>query len=576
MKTYIVTLIFAAWLLVLNAALAKPIDHRKDTVTIDFGNNSKIIIYFENKEDLQTLNEYDINQMLEDLSISIDSAENAQMLTIQDSSGTRYLQDTIIEIDRFDEDFYAQLDDAKRRYDLEPFHKIEIGNAFDINIAYGDKYEMIAISRKEARLDDLTILIEDGTLKVSLKPKIINRMDVELFITTSELNDLKLSGASSTEVEGFSTDKMSISLSGAADATIDLMADLLDVKVSGASDLKLKGAGEFLNAEVYGASELRANNFEVNEAKVRASGASDAVVNALDLDAQANGASEIKNVYSESGLRQGLVFEDNKVRIKIGNMEIVADTDKLEDEWEDVEDLEDVKNITDQEEYIDDEVPSVKHTVNFDLGMNNYLSNGDSPNNDGANYAVRPYGSWYVGIHSVHKFHLGGSLFLEWGKGLSWYNFKFEDDAMRINRVDDQLIFEPDPRDVDPIKSKLVVSYLNMSLVPVIDFGKGSRKVKKLKADGFEFTQSYRQGFRMGVGPYVGYRLSDRTKFVFRDSGRNRDKSNGNFMTNTLRYGIRTQIGYRGWDIFFNYDLNELFQGENNPQLNAFSFGITL
>jgi len=575
MKTNRITLVIVSWLLALNAGLAKPIDHR-DTVTIDFGNNSKIIIYFEDREDLQTLNEYDINQMLEDLSISIDSAENAKLLTIEDSSGTRYLQDTIIEIDHFDENFYSQLDDPKRRYDLDPFSEIAIGNAFDVNISYGDKYELIATANKEARLDDLLIKIEDGTLEVSHKPKIINLMDFELFITTPKLDNLQLSGASSTEVNGFSTDKMSISVKGAAEAKVDVMADLVDVKLSGASELKLTGAGEFLNAELTGASELRANNFKVNEAKVKALGASDAVVNAVDLQMEISVSSDIKNVYKGSGLVQGMMFEGDQVRIKIGNMEIVADTDELEDEWDDVENLDDVKDKTKKEEYIDEKVPSVKHTVNFDLGMNNYLSSGESPNNIGANYAVRPWGSWYVGLHSVHKFHMGGSFFLEWGKGISWYNFKFEDDAIRVNRVDDQLTFAPDPRDVDPIKSKLVVSYLDMSLVPVIDFSKGHRKVKKFKGDGFELTNSTRQGFRMGVGPYVGYRLSDRTKFVFRDSGRNRDKSNGNFMTNTVRYGIRTQIGYRGLDIFFNYDLNKLFQGDNNPQLNAFSFGITL
>lgn len=578
MKTKITLVALISLILALGPAHANiPLD-RKDTVTIDFGNNSKIIIYFEDKEELQTLQEYDINQMLQDLSISIDSAENVQMLTIKDSTGTRYLQDTVIEIDHYDDNFYQSLEGVKKRYQLEKFNSIDIGNAFNIRITHGEKNELIINAKNEKVMERMLVEVEENTLQVKYKPNVISTItssDAELFITTQNLNSLNLSGATNTIVKGFSTDKLVIDLSGASDAKVEAMADLVDVEVSGASDLQMIGAGEYLNVRTSGASEFKGNNFKVNEAKVRAHGASDVVVNALELDGEASGGSEIVNVYHGTTLQQGAEFFNDEIRIKIGNMEIVANTDELEDEWEDVEDLEDIKEKTRKEEYIDQSVPRVRHTINFDFGMNNYLQSGNFPDADGADYAVRPWGSWYVGINSVHKFHVGGALFLEWGKGVSWYNFKFEDDAMRINRVDDQLTFEPDPREIDPIKSKLVVSHLNMSLVPMIDFSKGYRKVKSLKGDGFEYKRRLRQGFRFGVGPYLGYRLNDRTKFVYRDDGRNRDKDNGNFMTDTFRYGLRAQLGYKGWDLFFNYDLNDLFTGVNNPQLNAFSFGLT-
>ena len=49
-----------------------------------------------------------------------------------------------------------------------------------------------------------------------------------------------------------------------------------------------------------------------------------------------------------------------------------------------------------------------------------------------------------------------------------------------------------------------------------------------------------------------------------------------NFYLNNLRYGLRLQLGLRGTDIFFNYDMNDLFIENKGPKLNAFSFGITL
>ena len=74
---------------------------------------------------------------------------------------------------------------------------------------------------------------------------------------------------------------------------------------------------------------------------------------------------------------------------------------------------------------------------------------------------------------------------------------------------------------------------------------------------------------------YAGYRLGSRAKYVFReDDDRERVKDRTNFYVNNWRYGVRFQVGYRGLDLFANYDLNELFVEGRGPELNAFSFGI--
>ena len=43
-----------------------------------------------------------------------------------------------------------------------------------------------------------------------------------------------------------------------------------------------------------------------------------------------------------------------------------------------------------------------------------------------------------------------------------------------------------------------------------------------------------------------------------------------------LRYGLRAQLGFGDTDLFFTYDLNELFNEDQGPELNAFSIGIIL
>ena len=117
-------------------------------------------------------------------------------------------------------------------------------------------------------------------------------------------------------------------------------------------------------------------------------------------------------------------------------------------------------------------------------------------------------------------------------------------------------------------ESKLSVSYIQASLIPVLDFGDHGRKPRVW--DGYND-----HSFRIGFGPYIGYRISSHTKVVYNDGdGRERDKDRDGFFLNNFRYGARLQLGYRSTDLFFNYDLNELFQDDKGPRLNAFSFGV--
>jgi hypothetical protein len=203
-------------------------------------------------------------------------------------------------------------------------------------------------------------------------------------------------------------------------------------------------------------------------------------------------------------------------------------------------------------------------SFNFDLGTNNYLSKGKFQD---TSYSVRPWGSWYLGASSIQRTRITRHVFLEWGLGISWYNFKFQNDDVMLQRTDDHVEFVTDTRDVNHKKSKLTASYINASFVPVIDFGGHSRKPR--------MWDGYGSSFRIGFGPYIGYRIASRSKIVYKDDGDlEKEKQRNSFYLNNIRYGARLQLGIRGTDLFFNYDLNELFASNKGPNLNAFSFGV--
>lgn len=217
-----------------------------------------------------------------------------------------------------------------------------------------------------------------------------------------------------------------------------------------------------------------------------------------------------------------------------------------------------------------------RQSVSFDIGTNNYLTSGGKFPDPGTDmHTVRPWGSWYVAVNSVHRSRLSRTFFVEWALGLSQYNFKFQNDDIQVVKEVDGVKFRTDVRlnepgnEIDFKKSKLSAIFLNASFVPVIDFGGNYRKPVM-----FDGRRS--DSFRIGFGPYAGYRIDSYTRQVFEDDGdKKKDKNRDNYYLNNVRYGLRLQLGVKDTDLFFNYDLNELFTSGKGPQLNAFSFGVS-
>jgi len=219
---------------------------------------------------------------------------------------------------------------------------------------------------------------------------------------------------------------------------------------------------------------------------------------------------------------------------------------------------------------------SYSHSFGLDFGFNNYMQDFEFPGADNEQYAVKPWGSWYAAITSTHINKIAGPLHLQFGADISWYNFKFEDEFTRVLTDDAGVTFVngDSPALVDPIKSKLSASYLNLSLVPTFVFGK-----KHYNNGGFNvFDLGHNNGFRIGAGAYVGYNLADYTKIVWEDENNDKQKirDKGNFYVNNWRYGLKLVLGVNDVDFFFNYDLNPLFAENRGPELNAVSFGLRL
>lgn len=277
----------------------------------------------------------------------------------------------------------------------------------------------------------------------------------------------------------------------------------------------------------------------------------------------------------------GLVREENGQTTALSDTTIVVDNTNKEPEetTSAVNEYDDSEDKDDDSKDCETRHQKSNHYFNIDIGTNNYINNGKFPDETDELYTVRPFGSWYVGINSVNSTYVGGPLYLEWGPSVTWYNFKFQNDRVRVIDGPDGTTFaeDTDLPDADFKKSKLTVAYANFSLVPMFSFG----EPKRVKRDIWPWNdkkewEEEQKGFRIGVGGYAGYRIASYSKIVYDDGGKEKDKDKDNFNLNNFRYGLRLQMGYRGTDLFFNYDMNELFTEGKGPKLNAFSFGIIL
>ena len=182
---------------------------------------------------------------------------------------------------------------------LKDFDKLEIGNAFVIEVTKASSFSIKAKGDKE-NLDELESNVKNGELHIKYKGNSWKRNKngaVYLYITMPELQGVTFSGATKSTIEGFSVKgTFSLSLSGASESKINLKAESIDISLSGASKARISGGNaSIMMVDISGASALDTYEYEAKKINISASGASSAKISvSSSLNADANGASSIK------------------------------------------------------------------------------------------------------------------------------------------------------------------------------------------------------------------------------------------------------------------------------------------
>lgn len=185
-------------------------------------------------------------------------------------------------------------------YDFSGFTKVDIGSAFESAITRGDGYKT-SVTIDDNLVDYLDVRQDGDTLRIGLKPRLslgFRNVTLKAQITMPDVQGLNLSGATRTNITGFSNTKpVTVDVSGASQLRGDITAGQMQMQASGASTVEITGSTGPLAVEASGASTVRLDNFKSTDTTVKASGASNVTVNASGkVTGNASGASSVSYV----------------------------------------------------------------------------------------------------------------------------------------------------------------------------------------------------------------------------------------------------------------------------------------
>ncbi|RDV16283.1 PorT family protein [Pontibacter diazotrophicus] len=199
---------------------------------------------------------------------------------------------------------------------------------------------------------------------------------------------------------------------------------------------------------------------------------------------------------------------------------------------------------------------ATKMGFDLDLGLNAFTSDAaDIPD-------LKPWGSRYVSLNWRLKSRVGGRkspFLIVSGLEFAFNNYMFEDNIV-VEETGNTTFFR-EVQDVNFQKTKLTHSSVNLPLMALLQFQRENGK----------------DGFMIGAGPFVGYRLGSHTKLKYQEDGRTeKDKTRDSYNLSDLQYGVEGVVGYGSLNLFAKYNMNDLFKDNRGPQTNVVSFGLRL
>ncbi|WP_436484801.1 head GIN domain-containing protein [Chitinophaga sp. ARDCPP14] len=185
----------------------------------------------------------------------------------------------------------------KEERQVVPFQRIKVEGSMNVYLTQGAA--KAAVIEAEDNIAPLVELVEeDGRLIVRLKRgvSISTHKDLNVFLTTPEINEASLAGSGDLKLDGKFTSRSDVkfNLSGSGNLKGEINAPAVKASIAGSGDMFLKGETKDVNLSIAGSGNFEADELLSENVSVNIAGSGDADVYAsVKLDAKIAGSGNV-------------------------------------------------------------------------------------------------------------------------------------------------------------------------------------------------------------------------------------------------------------------------------------------
>lgn len=175
------------------------------------------------------------------------------------------------------------------------FSKVKSSGSFEVYVTQGEWPEVI-VEAEQNILPHIETTVSGNTLLIDIEGwnTVINHRPMKIFVTTPELESVKLSGSGKIETDFFEADKMEVFVSGSGSIYTDVSADQVEAGVSGSGKIIVEGDAYDSKLNISGSGNIFANNLASEYCRAYISGSGNMRVLALrSLKADISGSGNI-------------------------------------------------------------------------------------------------------------------------------------------------------------------------------------------------------------------------------------------------------------------------------------------
>lgn len=196
--------------------------------------------------------------------------------------------------------------------------------------------------------------------------------------------------------------------------------------------------------------------------------------------------------------------------------------------------------------------------IDLHFGLNNWVNNDLSLAEGNLQADVLRSWAWKFGAGGKYRLE-NTPLIFQYGLQFSVHRLGLTDNNALVKHANEVRI---EPVDLDMVRSRFVVAYMNVPLMVHLDFS----------------DYGIDNGFTVGIGAELGMRINGYQRQTFIDAlgDEMTTTTKGDYYFQQWRYGLAIQLGYERYKLSAGYDLNPVFHSGPSPQMAYLLLGIVL